>query len=55
MHKYDILNRDWSQNINILYSKVELYINRFININHKCKGTAIFNRNVMYYLVMYIA
>ena len=22
--------------INILYSKVELYINRLININHKC-------------------
>ena len=28
MHKHDIVNSDWSQNIDILYSKVELYINR---------------------------
>ena len=26
-HKYDIANSDWSQNINILHSKVELYSN----------------------------
>ena len=26
MHKYDIVNSDWSQNIDMLYSKVELYI-----------------------------
>ena len=32
MHKYDIVNSDWSQNIDILYSKVELYINRLMNI-----------------------
>ena len=36
MHKYDIVNSDWSQTIDILYSKVELYINRLMNINHKC-------------------
>ena len=36
MHKYDIVNSDWSQNINILYSKVELYSNRLLNIEHKC-------------------
>ena len=41
MHKYDIVNSDWSQNINILYSKVELYINRLMNINHKCTGSVI--------------
>ena len=34
MHKYDIVNSDWSQNINILYSKVELYSNRLLNIEH---------------------
>ena len=39
MHKYDIVNSDWSQNIEILYSKVELYINRLMNINHKCTGS----------------
>ena len=27
MHKYDIVNSDWSQNINILYSKIESYSN----------------------------
>ena len=32
---------DWSQNIDILYSKVELYINRSMNINHKCTGSVI--------------
>ena len=41
MHKYDIVNSDWSQNINILYSKVELYINRLMNIYHKCTGSVI--------------
>ena len=41
IHKYDIVNSDWSQNINILYSKVELYINRLMNINHKCTGSVI--------------
>ena len=41
MHKYDIVNSDWSQNIDILYSKVELYINRLMNINHKCTGSVI--------------
>ena len=41
MHKYDIVNSDWSQNIDILYSKVELYINRLMNINHKCAGSVI--------------
>ena len=41
MQKYDIVNSDWSQNIDILYSKVELYINRLMNINHKCTGSVI--------------
>ena len=41
MHKYDIVNSDWSQNIDILYSKVEVYINRLMNINHKCTGSVI--------------
>ena len=41
MHKYDIVNSDWSQNIDILYGKVELYINRLMNINHKCTGSVI--------------
>ena len=41
MHKYDIVNSDWSQNINILYSKVELYSNRLSNIEHKCTGSVI--------------
>ena len=41
MHKCDLVNSDWSQNINILYSKVELYINRLMNINHKCTGSVI--------------
>ena len=35
MHKCDIVNNDWSQNINILYGNVELYSNRLININTK--------------------
>ena len=41
MHKYDIVNSDWSQNINILYIKVELYSNRLSNIEHKCTGSVI--------------
>ena len=41
MHKYGIVNSDWSQNINILYSKVELYSNRLLNIEHKCTGSVI--------------
>ena len=41
MHKYDIVNSDWSQNIDILYSKVEVYINRLMNIDHKCTGSVI--------------
>ena len=41
MDKYDIVNSDWSQNIDILYSKVELNINRLMNINHKCTGSVI--------------
>ena len=41
MHKYDIVNSDWSQNIDIVYSKVEVYINRLMNINHKCTGSVI--------------
>ena len=41
MHKYDIVNSDWSQNIDTLYSKVEVYINRLMNINHKCIGSVI--------------
>ena len=41
MHKYDIVNSDWSQSIDILYSKVELYINLLVNINHKCTGSII--------------
>ena len=32
MHKYDIENSDWSQNIKILYSKVELYSNCLLNM-----------------------
>ena len=62
MDKYDIVNSDWSQKIDMLYSKVEVYINRLMNITHKCTGsvirelcetrdscnTASFNRNVMY-------
>ena len=39
MHNYNIVNSDWSQNINILYSKVELH--RLMNINHKCTGLVI--------------
>ena len=34
-------NSDRSQNINVLYSKVELYFNRLMNINHKCTGSVI--------------
>ena len=41
MHKYDIVNSDWSQNIDILYSKVEVYINRLMNIDHKYTGSVI--------------
>ena len=42
MHiKYNIVKSDWSQNITILYSKVELYINRLINVDHKCTGSVI--------------
>ena len=42
MHKlYGIVNSDWSQNINIMYSKVELYSNRLLNIEHKCTGSVI--------------
>ena len=41
MHKYDIVNSDWIQNIKILYSKVELYMNRLIDINHKYTGSVI--------------
>ena len=41
MHKYDIVNSDWIQNIDILYSKVEVYINRLMYINHKCTGSVI--------------
>ena len=41
MYKYDIVNSDWSHNINILYNKVELFSNRLININHKCTGLVI--------------
>ena len=31
MHKYDIVNSDWTQNINILYSKLELYCRYRLN------------------------
>ena len=41
MHKYDIVNSDWSQTINISCSKVELYLNRLMNINYKCTGSVI--------------
>ena len=41
MHKYGIVNSDWSQNINILYSKVESYSNRLLNIEHKCTSSVI--------------
>ena len=41
MHKYGIVNSDWSQNINILYSKVESYSNRLLNIEHKCTGSGV--------------
>ena len=41
MNKYDIVNSDWHQNLNILYGKVKLYSNRLININHKCTGSVI--------------
>ena len=68
MHKYDIVNSDcWSQSINILYmySKVESYSNRLLNIEHKCTGSVIrelcetrdscntqfFKRNELLYLV----
>ena len=34
MHKYDIVNNNWSQNINIFSSKVELYTNRLMNNVH---------------------
>ena len=41
MHKYDIVNSDWSQNIDILHSKVEVYIYRLMNNNYKCTGSVI--------------
>ena len=41
MHKCDIVNNDWSQNINILYGNVELYSNRLINVNTKCTESVI--------------
>ena len=41
MHKYDIVNSDWSQNINILYSKVESYSNSLLKIEHKCTGSVV--------------
>ena len=41
MHKCDIVNNNWSQNINILYGNVELYSNRLININTKCTESVI--------------
>ena len=41
MHKYDIVNSDWSQNINIRHSKIESYNNRLLNIEHKCTGSVI--------------
>ena len=41
MHTYGIVNSDWSQNINILYSKIEAYSNRLLNIEHKCSGSVI--------------
>ena len=41
LHKHDSVNSDWSQNINILYSNVELYSNRLLNIDHKCTGSVI--------------
>ena len=41
MHKYGIVNSDWSQNINILYSTIESYSNRLLNIEHKCTGSVI--------------
>ena len=31
IHKYDIVNSDWTQNINILYSKLELYCRYRLN------------------------
>ena len=39
MHKYDIVNSDWSINIRIV--KFELYINRLINTDHKSTGSVI--------------
>ena len=41
MHKYDIVNSDWSQNNIILYSKIESYSNRLLNIEHNCTGFVI--------------
>ena len=41
MHKYGIVNSDWSQNIKILNSKIESYSNRSLNIEHKCTGSVI--------------
>ena len=41
IHKYGFINSDWSQNINILYSKIESYSNRLLNIEHKCTGSVI--------------
>ena len=37
MHKYDIVNSDWSKK----YSKVELYSYRLLNIEHKCTRSVI--------------
>ena len=41
MQKYGIVNSDWSQNINILYSKNESYSKCLLNIEHKCTGPVI--------------
>ena len=41
LYSANVPNSDWSHNINILYSKVELFINRLMNINHKCTGSVI--------------
>ena len=47
MHKYDIVNSDWSQNIDILYSKVEVYINRLMRVYRVNKQAVLLSCHIM--------
>ena len=43
MHKCDIVNNDWSQNINILYGNVELYSKDIYQLDNFNNISGIFN------------